>query len=200
MSESQGADGTTKADGQNQSNVTDGDISSKPQVVKFETYDKAMATLAKEKQARLDAEKRLQEIQEKEMLAQGQYKELLEQKERELKEIKESALREKAARIEANVKAQVSEVATKYGAFDAMDVLKNLSVKDLGVDAEGNVDAKIVEQKVEEIKTKKAYLFKQASAKVVDGVPRQSVDLTVKAGSIDDLKRQYLEAAMKNRN
>lgn len=195
MSESQAADGGKPTDGQ-QPVVADGD--SKPQVVKFETYDKAMATLAKEKAARVELEKKLQDIQEKEMLAQGQYKELLAQKETELRELKEKALREQAAKIEANVKAKVSEVATKYGAYDASDVIKNISIKELGIDAEGNVDAKIVEQKVEEIKAKKAYLFRQSAAKVADGNPMMKVDFKQKpANNIDELKQQYIEAAMR---
>jgi hypothetical protein len=194
MSESQVTDGDKLADGQ-QSVIADG---SKPQLVKYETYDKAMATLAKEKQARMDLEKKLQDIQEKEMLAQGQYKELLEQKETELRDLKERALRDQAAKIEANVKAKVSAVAAKYGAYDASDVLKNLSLKELGIDAEGNVDEKIVEQKVSEIRAQKAYLFKQASTKIADGNPMMKIDMKPKvANTIDELKQQYLDAAMK---
>ena len=194
MSESQVADGGNSADGQ-QSVIADGN---KPQVVKFETYDKAMATLAKEKARAQELEKKLQDIQEKEMLAQGQYKELLAQKETELRDLKEKALREQAAKIEANVKSRITEVATKYGAYDASDVIKNISLKDLGIDAEGNVDGKIVEQKVEEIKAQKAYLFKQASAKVADGNPMMKIDMKPKIGStIEELQRQYLEAALK---
>ena len=198
MSESQAADGGKLADGQ-QSVVADGD--SKPQVVKYETYDKAMATLAKEKASRVELEKKLQDIQEKEMLAQGQYKELLAQKETELRDLKEKALREQAAKIEANVKAKVSEVAIKYGAYDASDVIKNLSLKDLGIDAEGNVDHKIVEQKVGEIKAQKAYLFKQASSKVADGNPMMKIDMKPRVGNtIEELQKQFLEAAMNKQN
>ena len=201
MSESQVTDGDKSADGQ-QSVIADG---SKPQFVKYETYDKAMATLAKEKQARMDEkqsrmdlEKKLQDIQEKEMLAQGQYKELLEQKETELRDLKERALRDQAAKIEANVKAKVSLVAAKYGAYDASDVLKNLSLKELGIDAEGNVDEKIVEQKVSEIRAQKAYLFKQASTKIADGNPMMKIDMKPKAANtIEELKQQYLDIALK---
>jgi hypothetical protein len=198
MSESQVADGDKSADGQ-QSVSADG--VSKPQTVKYETYDKAMSTLAKEKQLRQDVEKKLQDIQEKEMLAQGKYQELLEQKESELKEIKEKVLRSQAEKIEANVKSKVTEVAIRFGAYDAGDVMKNLSVKELGVDAEGNVDTKIVEQKVEEIKAKKAYLFKQSASRVADGNPMMKVDLKAKpANTIDELKQQYMDIAMRNKN
>ncbi len=123
MSEISNADGVQSADGQQV--VVD---SNKPQLVKYETYDKAMATLAKEKATRQELEQKLQAIQEKEMLDQGKYQELLQQKEQELREMKEQSLRERASKIEANVRARVTEVATQFGAYDASDVLKNLSV------------------------------------------------------------------------
>lgn len=201
MSESHNADGVKSTDGQQLVTADGSENSNKPQVVKYETYDKAMASLAKEKQARQELEKKLQEIREKEMLEQGKYQELLQQKESELRELKEKALREQAAKIEANVKSKITEVATRFGAYDAGDVIKNISIKELGVDAEGNVDVKIVEQKVEEMKARKAYLFKQAAARVADGAPKMTVDMKPKAGStIEQLKQQYIEAAMRNKN
>lgn len=197
MQESQGADGTKSADGQ-QSVITDGN---KPQTVKYETYDKAMATLAKEKQARIELEKKLQEIEESKMIEQGQFKELAMQKDQELKEIKEKMLKSQAEKIEANIKAKVTEVATKYGAYDASDVLKNLSLKDLGADVEGNVDVKIVEQKVEEIRAKKQYLFRQSAAKIADGNPQIKPDgaKSFDKMGVNDLQKLYMDIALQKK-
>lgn len=196
MSESQNADGVQSADGQPQVAVDN----SKPQLVKYETYDKAMATLAKEKATRQELEQKLQAIQEKEMLEQGKYQELLQQKEQELREMKEQSLREKAAKIEANVRARVTEVATHLGAYDASDVLKNLSVKELGVDSDGNVDLTIVKQKVEEMKAQKSYLFKSSAARVVDGAPMMGVSQKpANKMGIEDLQKQYMEIALRNK-
>lgn len=196
MSESLNADGVQPADGHDKIVIDN----NKPQLVKFETYDKAMATLAKEKAARVELEQKLQAIQEKEMLDQGKYQELLQQKELELKEMKEQTLKEKASKIEANVRARVTEVATHLGAYDASDVLKNLSVKELGIDADGNVDVTIVKQKVEEIRAKKAYLFKQSAARVADGAPMLGVNQKpANKMSIEEMQKQYLEIAMRNK-
>ena len=170
MSETHNADGVKSADGQSAVVVDD---TTKPQTVKFETYDKAMSSYAKEKERRQELEKQLNDIKEKEMLSQGKYQELLAEREKELKELKDSLHNEKAQKIIAEAQAKMTEVATKFGAHSADDVIKNISLKDVtGVD--NRIDTKLIEAKVDELKKTKQYLFKTSASRIADGNPQTS--------------------------
>lgn len=181
MQETQGADGTqSTADGHS----TSVDDTSKPQTVKYETYDKAMASLSKAKQEAQDLKKQLDEIREKEMLSQGKYQELLAEREKELKDIKDSLLREKTEKFVAEAKSVMTDIANRLGAFSADDIHKNINLKDVTT-VDGKIDPKLIEAKVGELKQSKSYLFKASSVKVVDGTPQTTVDGTVRFDKLD---------------
>lgn len=189
------ADGVNEStDGQTNNVIPDG-INDKPNTVKYETYDKAMSSLAKEKEKARELQKQLDELKEKELIEQGKYKELAESKDRELKEMKENLLKEKAEKFISDAKSVMSDVANKFGAHSAEDIHKHITVKEI-TGADGKVDAKLVENKIDELKKTKPYLFKGMATKVKDGQPITTVgEVSLGKMSIEELKALYAKAA-----
>lgn len=183
------ADGVLPADGQAQDQITAPIIpdGNKPQTVKYETYDKAMATLAKEKLRASDLEKQLSDIREKDMLQQGKYQELLAEKDKQLKEMQATVINEKKEKIIVEAKSIMTDVANKFGAHSADDIHRNIVLKDVtGLD--GKVDPRLVEAKVEELKRTKQYLFKSSAARIADGAPQIGVSSQLSVNKLDTNK------------
>ena len=106
---------------------------------------KAEAELKKLKDAEAEREKkRLEE--------QGEYKQLAEQRENELKTYK-------AQVAEGSKRNAVVLAAAKLGANDPQDIINFVSLSDIEVAEDGNIDAGKVEEIVKRTKESKPYLF-----------------------------------------
>lgn len=195
MSDSTGADGTQTPDGQTQTN-TDG-VGKKQDKVSYETFDKAMSSLNREKQARKELEEKLQKIQEEKMLAEGKKDEFIESLKSKYSALEEAVKKEKAQRALDNFKYKLSEVAAKKGFKNPSLATKLFQISDFELDQNNDVRIDQIESKFEELRQKESYLFAQSQTKVPDGNPITKVD----AGTItkDDLgklsKKELFELA-----
>lgn len=146
-------------------------VSGAEQKVSYETYKRTLDEAKKVKATLKEMQDQLSKINEEKLLAEGKKDEVIKQKEKELADIKSRLERERAEGIITRVQSKIAEVANKFGAYDASDVVKNISIKDLNLDEDGNFDTSVLESKVDALKKQKNYLFKAATSTVVDANP-----------------------------
>jgi hypothetical protein len=170
-------------------------VSSAEQKVSYETYKRTLDEAKKTKATLKEMQEQLSKINEEKLLAEGKKDELLKAKEKELSEIKSRLERERAESIITRVQSRIAEVATKLGAYDSSDVIKNISLKDLNLDDEGNFEQAVLESKVDALKKQKNYLFKKENSQVIDGNPvtrpQALTKETLKGVPLDDLIAIY---------
>lgn len=202
MSQENSTDGTNTPDGQTNhseeiphTQIPDG--IEKPQTVKYETYDKAMASLAKEKARAKELEQKLNDIREKEMIEQGKYQELLQEREAELKRLKEDVLKERTDRFVAEAKSIMTDVAVRMGAHDSDLIYRSINLKEV-TDTEGKISRELVEKKVTDMKQKQSFLFKSQASRVVDGTPTMGTQPQTSVGKMDvkQLEALYRQKAL----
>lgn len=170
MSDSTNADGVKKADGQPTIDADGGDKSK--QQVSYDTFDKAMSSLNKEKQARKELETQLQKIREDQMLAEGKKDEVIESYKQKVQSYEQTIKQEKAERALDRFKSKVTEVAAKKGFKNPSVAQKMFSISEFELDGDNNVNHEQLESKIDELKKTDAYLFQQVDQKIPDGQPK----------------------------
>lgn len=117
-------------------------------MLKYKGENKAL----KEKVA--EFERIQKEAKEKELAEKGEYKELLEAKQKELADLNSSIEKEKASRKKDNLLNKIRLKAQKEGANDVDDITRFLNVDELL-----NSDDEAINEKFNQLKEKKSYLF-----------------------------------------
>jgi hypothetical protein len=173
MSDSNNADGVSPADGQDPV-ITDGD-KNKKQTVSYDTYDKAMKSLAKEKERLKELEARAAKLEEDKLLSEGKKDELIETYRKRAADLEEATKREKAERMLDRFNAKVAEVSMKKGLKNPAIAQKMFSIKDFELDEMGNVDPVQLESKIDALKATDGYLFSQSGKVIADGNPQTRI-------------------------
>jgi len=133
----------------------DGEAGGKQEsTVKYETYDKAMRSLAKAKeekrlleQALAERDQKERELQEMKLKEQGEYKKILEQRELELKSLKERVAEEERQKVIS--KKLNAFVRNLPGELAHNDMLIHVDVEQIAIDPEtGEVDKLTVDKQV----------------------------------------------------
>lgn len=198
MADLNNADGVKPADGQKSSHA-DGDDKSK-QLVSYDTYDKAMASLNKEKQRAKELEAQLQKIQEEKMVAEGNKDALIDTYRKKAEALEEATKREKAERILDRFNSKIAEVALKKGFKNPGVAQKLFSIKDFSLDDGGGVDETQLESKFDQLRTTDSYLFSQADKKIADGNPMSrpaSGNTDMSKMTIKELEDLYIQKSLK---
>ena len=99
-------------------------------------------------------ERQQKEANEKKLAEEGKYKELLEAKAKELAELNSNIEKERATRKKESVLNKIKLKAQEIGANDVDDVTKFLKIEEL-VDS----DDEAINEKLNQLKEKKSYLF-----------------------------------------
>lgn len=181
MSDSNNADGVKAADGQDPV-IVDGD-KNKKQTVSYDTYDKAMKSLMKEKERLRELEAKVQKLDEEKLISEGKKDELIETYRKRAEALEEATKREKAERMLDRFQSRVTEVALKKGLKNPAIAQKMFSIKDFELDEQGNVDPIQLESKLDALKSTDGYLFSQSGKTIADGNPQSRISVGNKSMS-----------------
>lgn len=103
------------------------------------------------------------EAKEKELAEEGKYRELLEEKKKELAELNSNIEKERATRKRDNLLNKIRLKAQKEGANDVDDITRFLNVDELL-----NSDDEAINEKFNQLKEKKSYLFSDKKKSATD--------------------------------
>lgn len=164
----------------------DGEAGGKQEsTVKYETYDKAMRSLAKAKEEKRLLEQRLaeldqkdREMQETKLKEQGEYKKILEQRELELKSLKERFAEEERQKVIS--KKLNAFVKNLPGELAHNDMLLHVDVEQIAIDPEtGEVDKLTVDKQVSTFVQNYPFGIKTKGGKGLPGdAPKQTTSIT----------------------
>lgn len=137
-----------------------------------------------------------EEAERKRLEAEGNFKQLAEQYKTEMEMAKSGLQKATSAFAAKTISDQVAMVAKDLGCVD-VDVVNNLiDMNTINVDERFNVDSTSLKEKLEEIRTKKPYLFQKPTPKIADVSPGMAKKSSVK--SIESMSAKEIEEILLN--
>lgn len=167
--------------------------------VAYETYKKAMETVAKRSEKLSELEKELENYRQKELEQQGKSQELIESL-RKQKEERENELKKVQSNFALKtLKSSFSEVAREQGCVMPDKLLKLLdrdALNAVEIDDEFNINRNQLKEIVEKAKEENPFAFVKKEVNIVDGVPKAHEVRKPKTKSPKEMSREELEAEL----